>query len=112
MLAFTEFEQLLKVPYLMEHFKKHQVETPDMSFSRFIKIHYLMPIQDDDDFEQHESLPFIGIHQHVNVSVCAPCHIPVKVLPPPPPSTEFFCYNEVNKPQFSTFDIFQPPRCA
>lgn len=111
-LAFTEFQQLLKVPYLMEHFKTHQMETPDMSFGRFIKIHYLIPIQDDDDFEKHEALPFRDIHQHASVSICAPYHPPVKVVPPPPSSTEFFCYNEVNKPQFSAFDIFQPPRCA
>lgn len=111
-LAFTEFQQLLKLPYLMEHFKMHQVETPDMSFGRFIKIHYLAPIQDDDDFEQHQSLPFRGIQQHAGISICTPHHTAVKVAPPPSPSTEFFCYNEVNKPQFSAFDIFQPPRCA
>ncbi len=96
----------------MEHFKKHQVETPEMSFSRFIKIHYLIPIQEDDDFEQHESLPFRSVQQHASVSICTPNHTHVKIVAPLPLLNEFHSYNEINKPQFSTFDIFQPPRCA
>ncbi|MBX3241982.1 MAG: hypothetical protein KIT80_13420 [Chitinophagaceae bacterium] len=111
-LAFTEFQQLLKIPYLMEHFQKHQEETPDMSFARFIRIHYLLPITEDDDFEQHQSLPFRSIQHQVNLSICAPNHPPVKMQAPIPPQLEFFSYNEINKPQFSAFDIFQPPRCA
>ncbi len=95
----------------MQHLQAHRVETPGMSFASFIKIHYLQPVQ-EDDFEQHRSLPFMGLHQPSHVNICAPYHTQLKVPAPLAPPIRYFYYNEVNKPQFSAIDIFQPPRCA
>lgn len=111
MLAFTEFNQLLKIPYMMEHFKKHKLADPDMTFGKFIKIHYIGPIIVTDDFQQDQQLPFRNADGHMmNTSVCECNFITVHIVPPPPSTCEFHCYNEINKPQFSSFDIFQPPR--
>ncbi|MGN6436026.1 MAG: hypothetical protein ACTHMM_05815 [Agriterribacter sp.] len=113
MLAFTEFHQLLKIPFMMEHFKKHQLADPNMTFGSFIKMHYLGPIIITDDFQQDQQLPFRDMDSHMmNTSVCACNFITVQITPPSPSPHEFHCYDEINKPQFSSFDIFQPPRIS
>ncbi len=113
MLAFTEFHQLLRVPYLMQHFQQHRVTDPQMSFAHFIKIHYLAPVPLNDDFNQHQQLPFRCMDcQVMNAAVYVWTSVTVEIHPPIPVAKQFYRYNETNKPQFSAFDIFQPPRCA
>lgn len=111
MLAFTEFHQLLKIPFMMEHYKKHKLADPAMTFTTFIKIHYIGPVIVTDDFQQDQKLPFRDLDRHMtNTSVCECNFIVVQITPPVPSTLEFHCYDEINKPQFSALDIFQPPR--
>lgn len=97
----------------MEHFQKHRTADPEITFGIFIKMHYTGPYIISDDFTQDEQLPFRNANTHVmHMSVCE-CEIySVEIEVPMPPSAEFYTYNEINQPQLSSFDIFQPPRCA
>ena len=110
-LAFTECHQLLRIPYLMQHFLQHRAADPNMNFSAFIKIHYLGPVIVTDDFKQDQQLPFRSVDCHMlNTAVCIYQHVTVEIDPPAEIPSVFYCCNETNKPQFSSFDIFQPPR--
>ena len=112
-LAFTECHQLLRIPYLMQHFQQHRAADPNMNFSAFIKIHYLGPVMVTDDFKQDQQLPFRSVDCHMlNTTVCIYEPVTVEIDPPVEIPSVFYCYNETNKPQFSSFDIFQPPRQA
>lgn len=113
LLAFTECHQLLRLPYLMQHFQQHRTADPAMTFRTFIKIHYLSPLTITDDFKQDQQLPFRSVDCHLlNTTVCSYEPVSIKIAPAPEAPVVFYCYNETNKPQFSAFDIFQPPRQA
>jgi hypothetical protein len=114
MLAFAEFHQLLRIPFLVEHFSFHRQTEPEMSFARFLDIHYLGPVIVDDDFTQDQQLPFrdVDCHTMIGSAVCSFEPASFVIDPPVMPLVEFNFYKETNKPRFAAFDIFQPPRCA
>lgn len=55
----TELHQLLKLPFLIQHYIHHRNESSSLSFLDFLKIHYSSTTHpnDNDDNEDHE-LPF------------------------------------------------------
>jgi hypothetical protein len=114
MLAFAEFHQLLRIPLLVEHFQFHQQSDPQISFMKFLNMHYLGPIIVDDDFTKDQQLPFRDVDCHTMIgSLLVSSEPPVFTIDPPViAAAEFPHYNEVNNPRFEAFDIFQPPRCA
>lgn len=112
MLSFAEFHNLLKIPVLFQHFKEHRQLNPSISFWSFIKIHYQYPPVVDDDYQRDRQLPFRDadccLVTSTNVCVCQ--QFLVGIAKPADDIREFHLYNEINKPQFHSFDIFQPPR--
>ena len=48
----TEAHQLLKLPLIFEHFSEHQKEDKQITFSEFLKIHYLNPPVKDKDYDK------------------------------------------------------------
>ena len=112
MFSFAELHNLLKIPILFEHYKEHQQLKPGISFWSFIKLHYLDPIVVDDDYQRDQQLPFRDTDCCLMTlaSVCECLQIAVEIDKPAEIVKEFHLFNEVNKPQFISFDIFQPPR--
>lgn len=55
----TELYQLLKIPFLIEHYIQHKSLSPGMSFGAFLKIHYDNPVK-DNDYDQDQKLPFVS----------------------------------------------------
>ena len=114
MLSFAEFHNLLKIPVLFQHFKEHRQLNPTISFWSFIKVHYQYPPVVDDDYQRDRQLPFRDadccLVTSTNVCVCQ--QFLVGIAKPAEDIREFQLYNEINKPQFHSFDIFQPPRNA
>lgn len=53
----TEMSQLLKAPFLYQHYTKHQAENHALTFSCFLKMHY-MDYEDDKVDEDNAKLPF------------------------------------------------------
>lgn len=65
--------EVVRMPSLLEHFKVHQQETPDLSFARFLWLHYSENSHTHGD-NSHAKLPL-----HCSHSVMAE-----SVLPQPP----------------------------
>ena len=112
MLSFAELHNLLKIPVLFEHFNEHRQLNPGISFWSFIKLHYLDPVVVDDDYQRDQQLPFRDTDCCVMTltSVCECLQIAVEIDKPAEIVKEFHLFNEANKPQFVSFDIFEPPR--
>lgn len=110
-LAFTECRQLLRIPYLMQHFQQHCAADPGMNIAVFIKIHYFEPLAVTDDFKQDQQLPFRSVDCHLlNTTVYLNEPVSYNVPPPLIVPVRFYNYNETNKPQLAALAIFQPPR--
>ena len=58
LLGATEAYQLLKLPFLFEHYKTHQKYTQGLTFSKFIDNHYFTTTTYDSDYQQDMQLPF------------------------------------------------------
>ncbi len=112
LLSYAEFYQLLKLPILFEHFREHRQTDQTISFLSFIRIHYFDKTIIDDDYQRDQQLPLRhsdGCQMIVNhPGECQ--QIAIEIIKPNESPRQFSCYKEMNKPQFITFDIFQPPR--
>ncbi|MBK9017721.1 MAG: hypothetical protein IPM82_28790 [Saprospiraceae bacterium] len=105
-------EELAKLSALLDHYKEHKAETPNLTFFQFYKMHY------GEDFAQHQS-----DHDHSNLPMkhqCEHVHLPSLALIPQPiinplQQPELL---KGNRPVFNdqsySFslpqDIWQPPR--
>lgn len=68
----TELHQFFKLPFLLNHFREHQKETPLISIIEFLRIHYNSgQHSDDNDDNSDKQLPFksVGTIQHLDVAV-------------------------------------------
>lgn len=54
----TEFNQLLKLPLLIEHFIEHKEENKQITFWEFLSLHYKTTNVKDADYEKDMKLPF------------------------------------------------------
>ena len=68
----TEIHQLLKLPFLIHHYRDHRNENSSISITDFLKIHYSdgQHPNDNDDSDDNE-LPFksIGDISHIDTPV-------------------------------------------
>jgi hypothetical protein len=113
LLAFTECHQLLRIPFMVQHFQKHKLADQTMTFRKFIAMHYFNAVAVTDDFQQDQQLPFRSVDCHM-MGIAVYVHEPLVITLDPiiEPSRIYRDKDEINKPQFSSFDIFQPPRLA
>ncbi len=111
--AYGEGHQLLRIPYLLDHFKVHQQNDPEMAFTKFIKIHYLQPIAVDDDFQQDQQLPFRTVDANtLFASFCCATPASVDIKSPEFTTEKNYAKHIVQIPEHKSFDLFQPPRYA
>ncbi len=54
----TEFHELLKLPAMASHYQEHQKEMPNITFWKFICIHYTQGEVQDHDHDKDMKLPF------------------------------------------------------
>jgi hypothetical protein len=112
--AYTEVHNLLKLPVLFVHFQEHKQQQPGISFYSFIKIHYLGPIEKDEDYQRDQQLPFrdASCSVMIGAGVCE-CHQPMmEMIVPVTNPRQFGSYREANKPQSIAYEFFQPPRAV
>jgi hypothetical protein len=57
-MATTELYQLLKLPFLIEHFIEHKEHNKEITFMQFLNLHYANDDKKDDDDEEDMKLPF------------------------------------------------------
>lgn len=76
----VEVGELVKVPELLEHYKNHRLETPDITFFEFLHLHYGDSQHAQRDAGHHQKLPFSKPNQHhVAIGVQA-VQIPANVI--------------------------------
>lgn len=73
----TEAHQLLKLPLIFEHFSEHQKENRQITFSEFLKIHYLNAPVKDKDYDKDMQLPFKSSDDCI--SSISPAFVPVTI---------------------------------
>ena len=103
----TPFGQLLKLPLLVEHFKKHQKQD-GVSLIVFLEDHYLSH-HNDADLPEDEQLPFKNITFNsigyaivipaVQANICAPLPVKKKIS-----------FSDIYTPQQHLASVFHPPR--
>lgn len=57
-MATTELYQLLKLPFLVEHFIQHKEQNQDITLVEFLCLHYAHGDVKDADYEEDMKLPF------------------------------------------------------
>lgn len=57
----TEISELLKFPILVQHYKEHQQEHPEITFASFVNQHYTQGDVNDVDRDQDLKLPYKSI---------------------------------------------------
>jgi hypothetical protein len=57
------FSDLVDLPILFQHFEKHTLESPEISFLQFLTLHYGDSDHVDQDSKNHERLPFSKSHR-------------------------------------------------
>jgi hypothetical protein len=58
LISSTELHEFLKIPLLIEHFEEHKQEKDKLSFSEFLKGHYVGEENNDIDYNKNQKLPF------------------------------------------------------
>ena len=111
----VELVELIKLPDLLEHFEKHQQETPGITFTDFLNLHYGNSIHVSSDLRHHSRLPFSKAHHHSYFSCLQVIESPEQPLV----STSFaflrriedsfYIENKVNTPSLG---VWQPPKAA
>ncbi|HRI60950.1 MAG TPA: hypothetical protein PK228_14525 [Saprospiraceae bacterium] len=101
--------ELVRMPSLLEHFQTHRQETPDLSFARFLWMHYSETSHSHTD-NSHAQLPL-----HCSHGVMAE-----SVLPQPPAVGYVFSFPAPQRislplhaesllPNDYSFGLFRPP---
>jgi hypothetical protein len=112
-LGATEAYQLLKLPFLFEHYKTHQKFNQQLTFSKFIDIHYFTTTTYDSDYQQDMQLPFKSSNRTVSL-LNFDSYFMAKVFIDPivffPSQKKYLLYNDRNYASNKLDNIFQPPR--
>ncbi|HPI08937.1 MAG TPA: hypothetical protein PLM41_21235 [Saprospiraceae bacterium] len=77
-------EEVLRLPMLLDHFRMHQSEAPDLSFGAFFIDHYLN-VRHEHQCDEHAKLP---LH-------CSHSALAESTLPCPLPAMTFSCGREI-----------------
>jgi hypothetical protein len=112
-LGATEAYQLLKLPFLFEHYKTHQKFDQQLSFSKFIDIHYFTTATYDSDYQQDMQLPFKSSNRTVSLLNFDSYFIAKLFVEPIVLFTsqkEHPLYNDRDYASNKLDNIFQPPR--
>ncbi|MCU7551828.1 hypothetical protein OCK74_22100 [Chitinophagaceae bacterium LB-8] len=104
----TELGQLLKLPFLFEHYSKHHQQNNALSFIGFLKDHYSRSHQDQDQKEDSK-LPFLSsISQPPIIAIVSSTALPQRsfksVL------NKYYLLNELHHLPQIFHSIFHPPQ--
>ncbi|MEI6409139.1 MAG: hypothetical protein WCR52_07140 [Bacteroidota bacterium] len=98
----------------MEHFQMHRSQSPDMTFGRFLWLHYIN-VAHQHAGNEHSQLPMHGFHVHGTASTLSqPPAFALSLNPAmnaPKVHKSAFHY-QFRLPGGSLFGIFQPPKTA
>lgn len=72
-------EELGKLPSLLEHYREHRSETPQISFLQFLELHYGEQAAAHNGAHDHSDLPMKNGCNHLHVPVQA--FLPIQDIP-------------------------------
>ena len=107
--AQTEWGQLFRLPFAVQHFIKHQQKNNGLSLKYFLLEHYNTNHQDDDRAADRQ-LPFNNYNSQIISLVYVPAMPPEASFIPAPTSQKPFTIFTVNEPCRRSFSIFHPPQ--
>ncbi|MFM1930178.1 MAG: hypothetical protein RL387_1506 [Bacteroidota bacterium] len=113
LLGATEAYQLLKVPYLVEHYKTHKQYNDGLSFSKFIDMHYFTNQTYDSDYQQDMQLPFKSSNRTVSLLNFVSLFIPKQSVQPLivfSESNNYILLDDEKHLSNALKNIFQPPK--
>jgi hypothetical protein len=101
--------ELARMPLLLDHYQTHREEAPDLSFGRFLWMHYLENAHSHRD-NSHAQLPLHCAHGPV-VDSLVPGHLfPEFQNEPPPAQTGSHAFgDETLLPSDYSFGLLRPP---
>jgi hypothetical protein len=107
------FAEAAKIPFLLEHYRQHTEQAPNLSFLQFLSLHYQNENHERSD-EHHGHLP---LHSCGECSIVAtgisilPPSFQLAMFLPELPASKKQCFHYRFFPTNGAFSaIFQPPR--
>jgi hypothetical protein len=113
LLGATEAYQLLKVPYLVEHYRTHKQYNKGLSFSKFIDMHYLSNQTYDSDYQQDMQLPFKSSNRTISLLNFVSLFVPKQSIHPLVvfrKSKNYILFDDEKHLSNALENIFQPPK--
>ena len=113
LLGATEAYQLLKLPFLFEHYKTHQKYSKGLTFSKFIDNNYFTTTTYDSDYQQDMQLPFKTSNRTVSLLnfdsffVAKQSIVPLLVFSI---RKKYLLFDDRDYASNKLNNIFQPPR--
>lgn len=105
------FEELFKVPVLVQHFLEHQEQNTELSFQQFLAMHYGNKDINDNDDDRDMQLPYKKLnHQDVTHFVFIPNRFYtslVRIIPVDSQSQNHYKNNFLHNPHLGV--LFRPP---
>ncbi|WP_114759532.1 hypothetical protein [Flavobacterium sp. AG291] len=105
------FEELLKVPVLVQHFMEHQQRNADIGFGEFLAQHYGSRNTKDNDEDRDMQLPYKKLDHHdVTHFVFLPNRFyssSVRITPMDSPVDNHYKNNFLHNPHLGA--LFRPP---
>jgi hypothetical protein len=113
--VYTPVSELFKLPVLITHFAEHRTEDQNISFLRFLQLHYFNGSPKDADYDRDMQLPFKN-GEYTLVSFSA-IFIPVMEKAVPDVPVQVLQTQKVKQSEnfFSSVylsNIWQPPRLS
>lgn len=101
--------ELCRIPQLVKHYDEHRAQSPEISLSQFLALHYFNTEHRTNDQEHHTRLPFAHYPSHATLLVVpyAMHYLPVSYTVE---SRELFIAVNERFDSFSIFrSVFHPP---
>lgn len=112
LISSTELHELLRLPFLVQHYSNHHSENQPLSFFDFLKMHYSNNHSDNNDDSEDMQLPF---KSHGNITPSDPLTLhftePNKEFNLPLVKVVSVLHPE-RIPNKNSFSIFHPPRLS
>lgn len=110
--------EVVKIPFLLRHFREHRNEQPDISFPYFLAMHYWANSPAHSAQHSHEKLPFKGDSHTHHAGHCfldgyafvEEQRLWVLFLPLADAHNGKPVFETEDYHSLSLFDIFQPPK--
>ena len=108
----SAFNQLLKLPALVTHFKYHNELNPQLTFVDFLNLHYHLDDDGDNDQELDKQLPYKQVDAHSLQQAYVPLAKVIVIREMEYQSIDFNypLLKDHNLPEPAVSSLFRPPQ--